>query len=82
MLLCGDLVENQGNNCEEDWTSDRPEGCLPVVFQHWLNEGEDNPDDQDDFNEPYQDVGPETILEDYEWTIDVLLSLEEWEGPN
>lgn len=52
------------------------------MFQHWLNEGKYNPDDQDNFNEPYQDVGPETILEDHEWTVNVLLSLEEWEGPD
>lgn len=82
VLLGRNLVEDQGNCGEEDWTGNRPEGRLPIVFQHWLNEGEDNPNDQDDLNEPYQDVGPEPVLEDHERPIEVLLSLEEWEGPN
>ena len=82
VLLSRNLVEDQGNDGEEDWAGDRPEGCLPIVIQHWLNEGEDNPDNQNDFNETYQDISPEAVLEDHEWPVEILLCLEEWEGTN
>ena len=76
------MVEDQGNDGEEDWSRQCPEGGLIILFRQWLDKGEQDPDNQNQFHEDYQNICPEAILEGNERPVKVLLGLKEWEGPN
>lgn len=81
-LLYRNLVEDQGNDGEENWSRQCPEGGLVILFRQWLDEGEQDPDNQNQFHEDYQNIRPEAVLEGNERPVKVLLGLKEWEGPN
>lgn len=81
ILLSRNLVEDQSDDGEDNWSGDGPESSFPIVLQNWLNTGEDDADNQNCFNEDNQNVSPETVVEDFKWPFNILL-LEEWEGPN
>lgn len=87
-LLCNpalfhrNLVEDQGDDGEEDWTRQCPEGGLVILFRQRLDKGKQDPDNQNQFHEDHQDIRPEAILEGNERPVKVLLGLEEGESPN